>query len=181
MYTWSFEITRPSCTGCGRPSGSHFSRTNDTPTTREPALNRDANFQAGVARELHVGFPFGIARKTRLAVAGVAGRRGPALACASHREPLQQLAIQADIELLRPSHALEVILILPLQADLNQVLAVDRKVVVNRDAAARAERQILALPVFLAAHAAGFRKSRVLGWAGGRPVASRVTWRATDM
>ena len=68
---------------------------------------------------------------------------------AADREPLQQLAIETNVELLRPAHALEVILILALQANLDEVLAVDRKIVVNRDAAARSERQVFALPVVL--------------------------------
>ena len=42
-------------------------------------LDRHADFEPGVAAELHVLFPLGIAGKARLAVAGVTGRRGPAL------------------------------------------------------------------------------------------------------
>ena len=61
-----------------------------------------------------------VAGKARLAVAGVAGRGGPALRAAADGEPLQQLAIEAHVELLRPAHALEVVLILPLQPHLDR-------------------------------------------------------------
>ena len=114
-----------------------------------PRRHRDADLQPGVSVDLHVLFPFGIAGKVWLTVAGVTGRGGPALGAASNGEPLQQLAVEADVELLRPSHALEVILILPLETNLDEVLAVDRKVVANRHAAARSERQIFALPIVL--------------------------------
>ena len=149
MYTWSFAMTLPLCSGCGRPSGSHSSLTNDTPTTRGPASTGTRTSKPGVSRDLHVLFPFGIAGKTWFAIAGITRRGGPALGSASDREPLQQLAVEANIELLRPTHALEVILILPLKTNLDEVLAVDRKVVANRDAATRSERQIFALPVVL--------------------------------
>ena len=99
--------------------------------------------------QLHVLFPLGIAGKARFAVAGVAGRGGPALGSAADREPLQQLAVEPDVELLRPAHAHDVVLILPAETDFDEVLAVDRKVVANGDAAARSERQIFALPIVL--------------------------------
>ena len=142
-------MTLPLCSGCGRPSGSHSSLTNDTPTTRGPASTGTRISSPASPRDLHVLFPFGIAGKAGFAVAGVTGRGGPALGSASDGEPFQQLAIEADVELLRPPHALEVILILPLETNLDEVLAVDGKVVANRDAAARSERQIFALPVVL--------------------------------
>ena len=126
----------------------HFPHERHADHTRT-RLDRDANLQPGVSGNLHVLFPFGVAGKARLSTAGPTLRGGPALGCASHREPLQQLAIQADVEPLRPPDALEVILILPLQADFDQVLAIDRKVVVNRDAAARSQRQVFTLPVVL--------------------------------
>ena len=109
----------------------------------------DTDLQAGVAANLHVLFPGVVAGKTRFAVAGVARRRGSALRSPADGEPFQQLAIEADVELLRPSHALDVVLILPLEPDFDQVLAVGRKVVANRETAARSERQILALPIVL--------------------------------
>ena len=126
----------------------HFSYKGDA-DNMGPRLHGDANFEARIARYLHIGFPFGIAGEAGLAVAGVAGRRGPALRAASHGETLEELAIQPDIELLRPAHALEVILILALEANFDQVLAVHRKIVVNRHAAAGANRQVFAHAVFL--------------------------------
>ena len=142
-------MTLPRCSGCGRPSGSHSSLHERHADDARPGLHRNADLQPGVAADLHVLFPFGIAGKAGLAVAGVTGRGGPALGAAADGEPLQQLAIETDVELLRPAHALEVILILPLQTNLDEVLAVDGKVMANRDAAARSERQIFALPIVL--------------------------------
>ena len=112
-------------------------------------LDRHADLQPRVAVNLHVLFPGVVAGKARRAVAGVTGRGRPALRLASDGEPFQQPAVEADVELLRPSHALEVVLILPLEPDLEEVLAGDGKVAANRDAAARPERQILALPIVL--------------------------------
>ena len=90
------------------------------------------------------------------------------------------LPSSAHVELLRPAHAHQVVLILPPQPDLDQVLAVDREVVVNGDAAARSERQIFALPIVLHDVQRNFERRRAPELAGGRPVASRVTCRATD-
>ena len=112
-------------------------------------LHRHADLQACVAADLHVRFPFGIAGKAGFAVAGVTGRGGPALSFPSDGEPFQQLAIEPDIELLRPAHAHDVVLILPPETNFDEVLGVDRKDMPNRDAAARSERQILALPIVL--------------------------------
>src|SRR5207247_5634328 len=103
----------------------------------------------GVSGKLHVLFPLGIAGKAGLPAAGPTGCGGPALGSASHGEPLQQLAIEPNVELLRPPNAFEVILILPLQTNFDQVLAVDRKVVANGDAAPGSEREIFALTVVL--------------------------------
>ena len=111
--------------------------------------DRHADFESRVSADLHVLFPRVVAGKAGLAVAGVAGCGGPALRSTADCEALQQLAIETDVELLRPSHALDVVLVLPLQTNLDQVLAFDRKVVVNRKAAARSERQILALALVL--------------------------------
>ena len=112
-------------------------------------LDRDADLDPGVSGKLHVLFPLGIAGKAWLSAAGPTGCGGPALGPASYGEPLQQLPIQPNVESLRPPNAFEVILILPLQTNFDQVLAVDRKVVANRDAAPGSERQIFALPVVL--------------------------------
>ena len=68
-------------------------------------LDFGANLEAGITGELHVGFPFGIAGKTGLAVACVARSRRPALRAATDGEPLQQPAVETHVELLRPPHA----------------------------------------------------------------------------
>ena len=102
-------------------------------------LKRNANLDSSVAADLHVLFPRVIACKTRFAVAGITCRCGTAFGLAPDAEPFQQRAIEANIELLRPTHALEVILILTLQSNFDEILAVHWKVVPNRNAAARAE------------------------------------------
>ena len=149
MYTWSSAMTRAPLQRLRKtfrlPQLAHERYADHV----RAGLHRDAKLQSGVSGKLHVFFPLGIAGKTWLTIAGVTGRGGPALCTAPDREALQQLAIQANVELLRPAHALEVILILPLEANFDEVFAVNRKVVVNRDAAARSERQIFALPVIL--------------------------------
>ena len=111
--------------------------------------HRHAHLEARIAGQLHVGLPLGSAGEARLAVAGVAGRGRGAGGRAAHGESLQELAVETHVELLRPAHAHQVVLILPAQPHLDQVLAVDRELVANRDAAARAERQIVILTVVL--------------------------------
>src|SRR5258706_7704641 len=101
-----------------------------------PRLDGHAHLEPGVRIFLHVFFPRGIAGKSRLAIAGVTGRRRPALSFASDGKPLDQSAIETDVEQLRPAHAHDVILILPSQANLDHVLAINRKVIANRHAAA---------------------------------------------
>src|SRR5262249_54533542 len=89
------------------------------------------------------------AGKTWLAVAGVARRRRTAFGAAAHGKSLDQLAIEPNVELLRPTHSLQVILVLPLKTYFDGVLAVDRKVVMDGHPAARPERQIFPLAVLL--------------------------------
>ena len=99
---------------------------------------------------LHVHLPFGSAERTRLARARVAGGRGTGVERAStDRESLDERAIEPKVELLRPSHAHQVVLILPTQLDLEQVLPIHRKIVPHCDAAARSEREVLGLPLIL--------------------------------
>src|SRR6202007_3467777 len=94
-------------------------------------------------------FPFGIAGKSGLAVTGVARRGRTSFAFAADRKTFDQFVVDAEIELLRPAHSLDVVLILTLQVHLDRVLAVDREVVANGDPAARSKREILALTIFL--------------------------------
>ena len=104
-----------------------------------------------------------------------AGRRRLARRFPADFEALHQLAVHADVELLRPPHAHDVVLILPAQTNLYEIRAVGGKIIVNRDAAARAERQILALPVVLDATCkANIEEVSTAGFAGGRPVARRA-------
>ena len=102
-----------------------------------------------IAAGLHVLFPLRIACEPRLSVAGVARSRGPSLRAAADGEAFEQFAIQPHIELLRPAHAFEVVLILALQPHLNEILAAYRKVVANRDPTPGAEWEVLALTIVL--------------------------------
>ena len=111
--------------------------------------HRHAHLEARIAGQLHVGFPLGRAGEARLAVAGVARRRRRARRLAADGESLDELAVEPDVELLRPAHAHQVVLILAAQPDRDQILAIDRKLVANRDAAARTERQVFILPIVL--------------------------------
>ena len=103
-----------------------------------------------VATRLHVLLPLGIAERTRLAGAGIASGCGPEVGCSSaHREPLDERSIEPEIELLRPSHAHQVVLVLPAQPDLEQVLSIHREIVSHRDAAPRSEGEVFTLPLIL--------------------------------
>src|SRR5438132_1885162 len=112
-------------------------------------FDRDTDLQPGISSDLHVLFPGIIAGESRFAITGIAGCCRSTLPFASDSEPLQQRSIEADVQLLRPSHTLDVILILPLQTDFDQVLAIDGEVIVDRHSAARSEGQVFALPVVL--------------------------------
>jgi hypothetical protein len=114
-----------------------------------PGVHGNADLQLRVTAKLHVLLPRVVSREARLAVARITGGGGPAGGFPSNGETLQQPAVEAHVELLRPAHALEVILILPLETDFQEVLAVNREVVTDRDSAARPERKILALPIVL--------------------------------
>ena len=118
----------------------------DHPRSR---LHRHAELQISVAADLHVFLPAHVPGEARLTGAGVARRGRPALSPPADGEALQQPAVETDIELLRPAHAHDVVLVLPAEPHPDDVLAVDRKVVAHRDAAARSKRQILALAVVL--------------------------------
>ena len=127
------------------PQLPHEGHTHDART----CCDRNADLQPGVSPRLHVLFPFGIASKTGFPSTRITGPGGPALGAASDGEPPQQLAIEADVKLLWPSHPLEVTLILPLETDFNHVFAFDRKLVANGHAATRPKREIFVLAVVL--------------------------------
>ena len=121
------------------------------PVEGEPDLmpsggDRRADLQplVGVQR---VQLPFGEGARVvdALELAGVAHRRALALLpVAAHREAADPLAVHADVELVRPAEAAHVAVLLLPQAEPDDVLAVDREVVLDGDAAARPERQVVA-------------------------------------
>src|SRR5262245_22594901 len=102
-------------------------------------FDSSTKLETGVALDLHVLFPFRVAGETRLAVARVALRSGPAFCSSANGETLDQLAVHMNIKLLRPAHSLDVVLILPLQTHFNQVLAGRGKIVSNRESSSRSE------------------------------------------
>ena len=112
-------------------------------------LDRDADLESGIAGELHVLFPLGIAGKPRLTVTRVAERGRTSFGRASHGESLDQFAVETDVELLRPAHAFQVVLILTLQSDLDEVLTIDGEGVRDRDAATGSKRKVFALSILL--------------------------------
>jgi len=134
MYTWSLVMTRPRWRGCGRPSSSHSSR------TKAAVL---------VAGDLHEALPLGVAREAGFSVACVAGSGRGSGRIAAGGEALEELAIEADFDVLGPAHAFEVILILALEADAELVVAGGGEDAADGDAATGAEGEILALAVVL--------------------------------
>ena len=112
----------------------------------------DARAGLGLKPQLEVGIgvervvlPLGIAED----VAGVARRRRPSWRLAADLEPLQQHAVEADVELLGSAEPADVVHVVSMQANPDLVLAVDREVVIDRGPAARPERQFLAHPIVL--------------------------------
>ena len=63
---------------------------------------------------------------------------------AADGERLDANAVDTDVELLLAVEAGDVVVDLPAEANLDQVLGVHRKVMANREAAARPERQVFA-------------------------------------
>ena len=71
---------------------------------------------------------------------------------APNREQLDSCAIQANIELMRVGEANDLLIVFDarsLQADFDNVLAIDREVVLDRNPTTRAEREILAHALIL--------------------------------
>src|SRR5215510_8516161 len=112
-------------------------------------LHGNPDFERGISPNLHVFFPRVITCKSRFAVAGIASGRRSTLSRTSDGESLHEFSIEPHIELLGPTHPLDVILILALKTYFDQIFAVNRKVVVDGDAASRPQRQIFALAIFL--------------------------------
>ena len=101
---------------------------------------------AGVHVVLPLGVPGDVSREAQ---------RGhlPHRVGVADREPLDAGAVHAHVQLLGRRVADDVVREVPVEADPYRVLAVDGEVVPNRDAAARAERQQVVLPLVL--HQAG--------------------------
>ena len=112
-------------------------------------LRREADLQVGVAG-VHVVLPLGVPGDVPREA-----QRGhlPHRVGVADREPLDEGAVHAHVQLLRRRVADDVVREVPVEADPYRVLAVDGEVVPNRDAAARAERQQVVLPLVL--HQAG--------------------------
>ena len=89
-------------------------------------------------------------RSPRTAPANVRGGGVPGRA--ADGEQRHPRAVQAHLELLPVLEAAHVVVELPLQANLDVVLGIEGKVVSDRDAAARPERQILAHAEILKPH-----------------------------
>ena len=104
---------------------------------------------------VHVDFPFRIA----LCVAGKALRRRQSFPAAADREPLDQRAVQADVDLVRLAHADQVQIELAPEQHLDAVLAIQRELIGDRDATARPEGKIVARPIVL--HQRGGNLERV--------------------
>ena len=109
-----------------------------------PCFHRQTHFEAGISR-LHVHFPFGIA----LILADKTLGRRPALPLASHVEPLEQRAVQSDFNLMRITHADDVVVQLSPQEHFDAVLAIDGKMMTNHRPALRTKGKIVARPVVL--------------------------------
>ena len=73
--------------------------------------------------------------------------QAPRWTVAAHRELLDQLPVEPQLDLVLLADAANLVLIRPLQHDPHRVFAVEREIVPDRQPAARSERQILADPV----------------------------------
>ncbi len=110
-----------------------------------PGRHPYADLEAFVGLE-HVLLPLRVAL---LAGARVAHRRGLAGRVTTDREAALERPVEPDVHLLGPPHAHEVVLPVGAQTHTDQILAVDGEVEGHRDAPARPERQVLALPLVL--------------------------------
>ena len=98
-------------------------------------LNQDFNFKPVVAGDLHILFPPRVTGKARLTRAGIAGSGWRSLRSATNHEPIEELTVESNVELLRPAHAHDVVLILTAGANFDDVLTVDRELMRHSGAA----------------------------------------------
>ena len=110
-----------------------------------PGLDRDSDLQPFVLGS-HVLLPLAVPVLTG---AREAHRSRPSGGITPDREPLKQLSIEADFQLLRPSHTHDVILPVRSETNPDQILPINRKMMANRDTTARTEWQIFTLPPVL--------------------------------
>ena len=114
------------------------------PDDVRPCIDRHPDLQVG-GRLADVPLPLGVARFGRRP--GRRSRRARRLA--PHREPLDEPAVDAEVEQVPSAHAADVVLPVGRQRDAEDVVAVGRKMVRGGKAAAGSERQVLVLPVRL--------------------------------
>ena len=114
--------------------------------------NRNDYFEPFAGPVQHVLFPVDAAgftgsRETQ--------RRGNSRRVAADGEAFEQAPVETDFEHLLPAEPLDVILVVGFELHADAVIAIDRKVVFRRNAAAGAERHVLVLPPVLA-HVEGY-------------------------
>ena len=107
-------------------------------------LHRHARLKTRIGR-MHVDLEFGRA----LRVAGEILGHGRALGFATHREAFDADSVQPDIDLVRLTHAHDVVVELPPEQNFDRVIAVQRKVVMDERAALRSKRQVVAHMIVL--------------------------------
>ena len=140
----------------------------------QPRPRGKAYFQP-VVGVMPVVLPF----RVSVHAARIAPGGGPARALAPDGEQRQSRAVQADVNLVRLPEAHDVAERFAPQADLEDVLAVDRKVVTDHDAATRPERTS-SLIWSSWAILRGTRYVSMTGPDGGSPTARRLSLRAAD-
>src|SRR5688500_11723559 len=97
---------------------------------------------------MHVRFPFGFAQR----VPDERLRSRVSFPLTAYGKPLDALAIQAHVEVMRRSKAENVIVELSPQANLDNVFAVDGKQMADRDAAPRPEGEVVVSLIVLRQH-----------------------------
>ena len=102
---------------------------------RRPGLGGEAHLLA-VVRDVAEVAPRGVAVRVEYR--------------AADRQRLDERAVQANLQRVRLEHAPDATVVGPQQEDLHDVLAVHREVVLDRQPAPRAERQVVADPLVLA-------------------------------